>query len=216
VGDGTTTSRLRPAAVAGGLSFKLVEAGSGHTCGITTAGRAYCWGSNGDGQLGSGSTADRSLTPAAVAHDQRFISITAGFNHTCGVNASHRALCWGGSAIGDGKTHRRWTPRLAATRISFDRISAGTFSTCAETTNRVYCWGANTYGGLGDGSTTQRLTPVAVSGGHFFAQASAGGFFACGMTSERKAYCWGRNFGGELGDGTREDRWTPTRVLDPI
>jgi len=40
-----------PVLVAGGLSFAAVGAGSFHTCGVTTAGAAYCWGNNGNGQL---------------------------------------------------------------------------------------------------------------------------------------------------------------------
>jgi alpha-tubulin suppressor-like RCC1 family protein len=69
LGDGTNTHRSVPVAVSGGLLFKLVSAGAGgensHTCGLTTGDRAYCWGSNFLGQLGDGTTTDRS-TPVAV------------------------------------------------------------------------------------------------------------------------------------------------------
>jgi alpha-tubulin suppressor-like RCC1 family protein len=70
LGDGTTATRLAPVAVAGGLQINGVGAGhggfTGHTCGLTTGDRAYCWGSNFVGQLGDGTTTDR-LTPVAVA-----------------------------------------------------------------------------------------------------------------------------------------------------
>ena len=54
-----------PAPVVGGLSFRAVSVGSGHTCGVTTRGDVYCWGVNDDGQLGDGAT-DTRLTPGLV------------------------------------------------------------------------------------------------------------------------------------------------------
>src|SRR5207249_3087836 len=61
LGDGTTTQRLRPVRVLGGLHWHQLSAngGAGHTCGVTTADRGYCWGLNGNGELGDGTTTDR-------------------------------------------------------------------------------------------------------------------------------------------------------------
>jgi alpha-tubulin suppressor-like RCC1 family protein len=58
LGDGTETDRRQtPVAVAGGLLFSGVSPGDGyHTCGVTTLGRAYCWGHNAYGQLGTGTS----------------------------------------------------------------------------------------------------------------------------------------------------------------
>ena len=57
LGDGTTTRRLQPTAVAGGLFFRQIDAGFQHTCAVRTPGdRAYCWGSNDNGALGDGTT----------------------------------------------------------------------------------------------------------------------------------------------------------------
>jgi alpha-tubulin suppressor-like RCC1 family protein len=52
--------------VASGLSFSGVTTGQAHTCGVTAAGAAYCWGANGWGQLGDGTTTNR-VTPVLVA-----------------------------------------------------------------------------------------------------------------------------------------------------
>jgi hypothetical protein len=49
LGDGTTTSRTVPTAVAGDLKFASISAGQGHTCGVTTTGAAYCWGGDNAG-----------------------------------------------------------------------------------------------------------------------------------------------------------------------
>jgi alpha-tubulin suppressor-like RCC1 family protein len=66
VGDGTTTNRLKPVAVAGGLQFRQLSTGSEYTCGVTTEHVAYCWGRNNVGALGNG-TLRGSLKPAPVA-----------------------------------------------------------------------------------------------------------------------------------------------------
>src|SRR5216110_2256484 len=55
---GDTGIQTVPAPVAGGLRFTTVSAGRFHTCGLATDSTAYCWGSNGWGQLGSESAAD--------------------------------------------------------------------------------------------------------------------------------------------------------------
>jgi len=65
-GDGTTENRSSPVPEAGGLSFTAVSVGGQHTCGITTAGEAYCWGDNQAGQLGDG-TFTGSTVPLKVA-----------------------------------------------------------------------------------------------------------------------------------------------------
>jgi alpha-tubulin suppressor-like RCC1 family protein len=55
LGDGTgVNARLKPTAVVGGLLFSGVDPGAYSTCGVTTLKRAYCWGHNGQGQLGDG------------------------------------------------------------------------------------------------------------------------------------------------------------------
>lgn len=54
-----------PVAVAGGLDFSRISAGTSHACGVTTDGRAYCWGGNEAGELGDGTTRTRH-TPSRV------------------------------------------------------------------------------------------------------------------------------------------------------
>jgi alpha-tubulin suppressor-like RCC1 family protein len=70
LGDGTAPySKLRPVAVAGGLSFSRLAAGDAHTCGKDPAGKAYCWGANPDGRVGDGTSSQiaNRLTPVPVA-----------------------------------------------------------------------------------------------------------------------------------------------------
>ena len=165
LGDGTTTPRLSPVLVAGGVSFAAVSAGESHTCGVTAAGAAYCWGDNFFGQLGDGTTTRR-LSPVLVGGGVTFAALRAGNVHTCGVTAAGAAYCWGYNVygeLGDGTTTDRSSPELVAGGVSFAAVRPGAAHTCGVTAaGAAYCWGSNGSGQLGDGTTIDRLTPVRV------------------------------------------------------
>lgn len=216
LGDGTTTDRRSPVAVAGSRQFRQVSSGYAHACGLTTSDLVFCWGSNGYGQIGDSSAVAFRLTPSRVAGTRQFRQMDAGSTHTCAVTTDERAFCWGNGrtgAIGNGRAYLSFWPRAVAGGIHFERVSAGGNHTCGETTlNRAYCWGGNTYGQLGDGTTSQRLTPVAVAGGLSFSQVSAGNGHSCGRNPGAVAYCWGYNRYGQVGDGTGTNRLRPAKV----
>jgi alpha-tubulin suppressor-like RCC1 family protein len=123
VGDGTNSNvRLTPVAVVGGLQFDRVgAAGDTHTCGVTPGHKAYCWGSDRDGELGIGDNSGLpviigtpfSSKPRAVTGGLLFIQLSAHFRHTCGVTADYRAYCWGlndEGQLGDGTKNGSLSP----------------------------------------------------------------------------------------------------------
>jgi alpha-tubulin suppressor-like RCC1 family protein len=205
-------------------SFAYVSAGGMHTCALTIAGEAYCWGFNESGELGDSTNTDR-YTPVAVRTAVRFVQTIAGGyssgipgGHTCGLTSGGTAYCWGkndAGQLGDGTRHNRnaAVPVQQGPRV-FVQLSAGALHTCGLTNaGQAYCWGWNDYGQLGDSTTTERLEPVPVQQGTVgFSQLAAGDSHTCGLTDTGAAYCWGYNFYGGLGDGTRTDRLTPVPV----
>jgi alpha-tubulin suppressor-like RCC1 family protein len=220
LGDGTTTRRLTPTPVAGGLTFKSVAVGSGHTCGVATNGTAYCWGFSPNGAFGDGSVGLR-LTPAVAAPGMSFQSIVGGNDFTCGLTQAGAAFCWGlGGAgqLGDGKATTSTTPVAVSGGLTFRSLAAGGITVCGLTiAGKIYCWGNNFYGTVGDGSsatedgTTRRAAPVGVAGNLTFRSLSAGYQTMCGVTDSGAGYCWGYNFGA-IGDGTTDHRSSPTAV----
>src|SRR5664280_14839 len=108
LGDNTfTAERDTPVAVQGGVTFTSITAGGWHTCGLTSAGAAYCWGQNGDGQLGDGTSTNRSTPVAVQQGGVTFTSITVGRWHTCGLTSVGAAWCWGhnwAGQLGDNTT----------------------------------------------------------------------------------------------------------------
>jgi alpha-tubulin suppressor-like RCC1 family protein len=173
IGDGKSLRvRNTPRAVAGGLSFRFLSAGHAHSCGLTLSDRAFCWGSNEDGELGDATTTAR-LTPAAVAGGLQFGTINAGGDHTCGVTKASRAYCWGNNAtgqLGNGTTRDRSSPAAVTGGLLFAGVDAGgvvgesSFSCGVTTGQRAYCWGWNAFSTLGNGSTEDSSVPVAVLG----------------------------------------------------
>jgi alpha-tubulin suppressor-like RCC1 family protein len=219
LGDGTTTIRSTPTAVSGlGSGVAAIAAGDYHTCALTTGGGVLCWGWNGEGQLGDGTTTNRSTPVAVSGLGSGVAAIAAGGNHTCAVTTSGGALCWGrnGSGqLGDGTTTNRLTPTLVSGLGSgVAAIAAGSQHTCALTTSGgVVCWGSNSSGQLGDGTTTPRATPTPVNElGSSVAAIAAGGSHTCAVTTGGSVVCWGGNGIGQLGDGTTTNRLIPTAV----
>lgn len=224
--DGASSNPVQVAGLSAGVAW--VDAGYRHTCALTRAGGAKCWGKNtGSGVLGDGSTQDRH-TPVDVAGlSSNMRGIDAHYLHACAVDEAGGVVCWGDNAddqLGDGSGSDQHTPvpvldgggnplgGIAA-------IATGDSHSCALTAlHGVRCWGGNVNGQLGDGSNSASATPVAVrdgAGNPFadFASVAAGGHHNCGLSLTGTVRCWGSNFFGQLGDGDGGDSATPVTLV---
>jgi alpha-tubulin suppressor-like RCC1 family protein len=186
--------------------FRSISAGANHTCGVTTSSRAYCWGSNFLGQLGSPGL--DSPLPREVAGGLSWRNLSAGLDYTCGVTNDNRAFCWGyngygklggGTPIAGGQV----VPTLVAGSHSWRLVRAGVDHTCGITTKNVaYCWGNNDHYQLGDGTRWRHSSPVRVQHDLQWRWISPGQRHTCGVTTDSKAWCIGDNNSGQIGDST--------------
>ena len=132
LGDNTTTDRATPVAVAGLSSgVAAIAAGSYHACALTTAGGVKCWGYNGYGQVGDGTTTWRSTPVDVSGLTSGVAAIAAGAGHTCAVTTAGGVKCWGSNnygELGDDTTTMRLTP------VDVIGLSASTSTTAATTT----------------------------------------------------------------------------------
>jgi alpha-tubulin suppressor-like RCC1 family protein len=214
LGVGDTTVRPAPAAVTGGITFRSVDAGDAHTCGIAQAGTLHCWGKGGDGRLGVGPLAD-ATRPTQVGTAADWVQVSAGFRHSCGIRGEGRVFCWGNNDLGqavpavDGD---RATPHevfLAGdTNAS---VSAGKEHSCAvQADGDLVCWGRNDDRRLGAGPPAAGDLATVVPGR--WAAVSAG-IHTCGIAAPSGALlCWGRNGRGQLGDQSHQDAPSPRPV----
>jgi alpha-tubulin suppressor-like RCC1 family protein len=235
LGNGSTTSSSVPVAVttSGVLSGKTltqVSAGVGFTCALDTTGTAYCWGQNGSGQLGNGSTTNSSVpvavTTSGVLSGKTLIQVTTGTDFACALSTTGLAYCWGGDGsgqLGSGSTTSSSVPvAVTATGVlsgvTLTQISAGSNSACAVgSSGASYCWGGGSSGQLGSGSVTSSSVPVAVTAsgalsGVTLVQVTTGTAFACALGSAGVAFCWGSNTSGQLGNNSTTQSNVPVAV----
>lgn len=224
LGDGTTFTRTTPVDVSGlTKGVRAIAIGNWHSCVLTLSGGVKCWGSNSDGQLGDGSTIDRS-TPVDVSGLTTGVkAIVVGAVSTCALTLSGGVKCWGWKNTyaegGDVMSNKRLTPETINELTSgVEAIANGTAHTCILTSaGGVKCWGSNGEGQLGDGTTIKRAMPVDVIGLTSGVTAiAASGYQTCALTSSGGVKCWGINIEGTLGDGMAANYTTPVDIAGLI
>jgi hypothetical protein len=171
--DFTPTDTLCPAGCSGGACVLdpnvTVSAGSAHTCALTAAGGAKCWGLNESGRLGNNSDVESHVAVSVVGLSSGVAAIVAGGGHSCALTTGGGVKCWGNNSFGQLGNNS-----LIASQVPVDvlglgttvvAIAAGGLHTCARTSaGGIKCWGDNFWGGLGNNSTLNSSVPVDVVG----------------------------------------------------
>jgi alpha-tubulin suppressor-like RCC1 family protein len=229
LGNGTKIDSSTPVDVVGLTSgVSAIAAGFHHTCALTSAGGAKCWGLNDFGELGNGTKIDSSTPVDVVGLTSGVSMITAGSFHTCAITSRGGVKCWGDAL--DGELGGGDTCGPAACLVNSDTpvevlgltsgisaIDAGDSHTCALTSaGGVKCWGTNRSGQLGDGTRSPwgiNGAPVDVAGLKGGVSAiTAGSAHTCVLMSDGSVRCWGDNQYGQLGDGSTTSSYTPVDV----
>jgi alpha-tubulin suppressor-like RCC1 family protein len=218
LGNGlSNTNAPTPVQVTGITDAIAVAAGESHTCAVRSNGTVSCWGYNGDGQLGNGTTTSSS-TPVEVSGITDATGVAAGPSHTCATHTDGTVSCWGYNSygqLGNGTTTTSSTPVAVTGITNAVAITVGTYHTCATRTDgRVSCWGYNGAGQLGNGSNATRVTTaVEVTGTTDAVTIAAGNYDTCATHTDGTVSCWGYNANGELGDGTTDYSNVPVAVV---
>ncbi|RAL20240.1 hypothetical protein DL240_17825 [Lujinxingia litoralis] len=198
--------------------WEQLSLGETHGCAVLADDTLWCWGNNGDRQLGSASP-ERSIFPLQVPG--AWASVSAGRAHTCALKPEGTLWCWGQQRfgrLGNGEVGAGTLvePVQVTQESDWDEVSSGDAHTCGRRGTEIYCWGYNPGGRLGVGLTSGTVPdPTLVVGGHSWKQVSSGHEHICGLTEDDQAYCWGRGDDGRLGNGALGNLDVPTAVIQP-
>jgi alpha-tubulin suppressor-like RCC1 family protein len=189
-----------------------VAAGEWHTCALTAAGAALCWGYNETGQLGDGSFTDSPVPVDVVGLTSGVLAVAAGHTHTCALTHAGAVKCWEddyADELGDNSLTNSPVPvdpvGLSSAVVA---VSAGNQQTCALTAvGAVKCWGLGSWVDISS-------VPVGVVGlSSGVIAVSVGSGHACAITAAGSLKCWGANALGQLGNGTTIDSPVPVGVV---
>ena len=205
LGDGTRSLKTHPTRVSGvGKEIVDVAAGAKHTCALSANGSVWCWGRNDVGQIGDGSTRNRSKPRQVKGIDGRAVEIASYQNRTCARRDDGAILCWG-----DHKPKAR----KVAMWPDATQLTMGVAHVCArENAGTVSCIGNNYSGQLGDGSRIFRPEPFRLSTITDVAEIAAGKRFTCARKEGGSVTCWGDNHFGQLGYAGRKQSAEPIPI----
>ncbi|MCL2822932.1 MAG: hypothetical protein FWD57_02980 [Polyangiaceae bacterium] len=218
VGDGSTDDRHVPTSVGGLASgVKSVAAGLAHSCAITSNGGVSCWGDNGNGQLGDGTTVSRAVAAPVTGLGSSIVDISAGDNHTCGITIEGEVVCWGQNNFGQlgnfSKQMETAPVAVAEVGSGAKAVACGGAHSCAITsTGEVMCWGSNTHDQLGTGQAGAGVAALVSGLGTGVVAITAGFRHSCAVTSAGAAMCWGQNDSGQVGNGSITKQAAPIPV----
>ena len=208
-----------PARLDGLPPLVTLQGDSGHACGLTASGEAWCWGFGSSGTLGSGVSSSLPHAPARVVGGLAWRAISVGSENTCGLASDNAAYCWGArraGAIGDGRAGDDGidapVPVRVASAVPMTTIIAGSFFACGLAEGgAALCWGDMHSIPLRGSCTFGRCNrvPEPIPGSLRFRALADGDRHACGLTDDGGAYCWGTNSAGELGNGVSETAVNP-------
>ena len=202
----TPTSRVR---------FAQVSAGQSHSLAVGSDGNLYAWGNNQNGQLGDGTTTNRTAsTSVAAPAGVKFVQVSAGGSHSMALDRDGRVWTWGNNnsrqlGRNANSSNPANKPGKADTPagMTFIAVSAGAnHSTAIDREGNIWTWGDNKYQQLGINTGNSTLAPTGVGVPEAaFASVSAGARHSIGLDTNGTAWTWG---GRDTTGATNDDDLT--------
>ncbi|MBV9927665.1 MAG: S8 family serine peptidase [Acidobacteria bacterium] len=212
----------RPRQVSGLSGVVAVSTFGGHTLALKNDGTVWAWGTNTNGQVGTGTYTDVVWSATQVAGLSNVKAISAGPGYSLAVKTDGTVWGWGlgrqnssqAGVLGlPANSFSTATPVQVGGATNVAAVAAGmTHVVALKTDGTVWAWGDNTYGQLGSGTNTSSATPKQVPGLSNVASVAAGTEHSLALKADGSVWTWGHNTAGQLGDGTTTDRKSPVQV----
>lgn len=224
LGNGATTgSQISPVReITNATDWLQASGGASHTCAVKNNGTLWCWGNDGNGQLGNGAaTGDQDSPVQESTNATDWVHISArGGSHSCAIKTNGTLWCWGRDAngqLGNGAiAGDQVSPSQESTNATdWAQVSTALSHTCAvKTGGSLWCWGRDHFGQLGNGATaTDQVSPAREStNATDWVQVSAANLHTCAIKTDKSLWCWGNDANGQLGNGaTAGNQVSPVR-----
>jgi alpha-tubulin suppressor-like RCC1 family protein len=178
------------------------------------------WGANRTGQLGDGTTTDRSRY-VDIGFGSNVVQVAAGgtgrFGHGLEARSDGTAWAWGFNGfgeLGDGTTTSRLAPVQVTGLTGVTQVAGGCMHSLAlRSDGTVWAWGGNNAGQLGRGTVTDHeVTPAPVTGLAGVTKIAAGCEFSLALRSDGTVWAWGLNKVGQLGNGSTASSAVPVQI----
>jgi alpha-tubulin suppressor-like RCC1 family protein len=223
LGIGNNNPSNVPVAVGGMVSFRTmagVASTGDYALAFDTSGKIYAWGSNSFGQLGDGTTVNKSspVMLGGILGSKRIIAVSSSLHSSFALDSTGKVYCWGLNDMGQlGNTNTEssafpglvYAKGVLSGKIVRAISSGAQFTVALDSAGVLYAWGKGTEGQLGNGTNLSSTVPVKVKmdgvlAGKSVVEISAGSVSVLARTVDGKLYSWGSNFYGTLGNSTTD------------
>ena len=182
LGDNSTVTRSSPVQIGALTNWAQVAIGgpdADHSAAVKTDGTLWTWGPGASGELGDGTTTNRS-SPVQVGGLTTWAQVTTGNARTFATTTSGELYAWGNNLTGrlgvNTSSGNESNPVQIGALTNWLQVSAGTSQTLAvKTDGTLWGWGENGDGEIGDGTIVDRSSPVQVGTLTNWTEVSAGG-----------------------------------------
>ena len=235
---GGQQTTITPPTDASGVKFNQVncsQSPDSFSLAVGSDGNAYAWGGNSYGQLGDGTTTNRTTPvkvkkPAGVSTDFNYMQVSAGWQHSLGLGSDGYVYAWGGNSYGQlgNNTSGSYSavpmrvrdpasPTDASKGLKAIQVSAGYYHSLAvDKDGNIWAWGLNKNGQLGDNTNnfTEKANPfpkrvqldsTGANTGLKAIQVSGGGYHSLAIDEDGNTWAWGYNYYGQLGNNTNSE-----------
>jgi uncharacterized protein YaiE (UPF0345 family) len=173
------------------------------------------WGWNGNGQLGDGTTIDKS-TPIQIGTASNWKAVSAGELFTIALKTDETLWAWGANGygqLGNGSTNAIYEPNQIGTATDWKDFEAGDrYAIALKTDGSLWGWGFNFYGQLGDGTSRDKTRPIQIGTETNWKAIATGEFSTRALKTDGTLWAWGANDIGQLGDGTTSGKFIPNQI----
>jgi alpha-tubulin suppressor-like RCC1 family protein len=197
-------------------NYQRVATSTLHTLEIRN-GALYAYGSNANGQLGDGTTTNRT-SPVQIGSATNWVSVSTGSNSSFGIRADGTLWAWGlntDGQLGIGSTTNQNAPIQVGSGTNWVAVAAGAWdhTIALKADGTLWATGLDNDGQLGNGAGISSSTSfVQVGSSTDWVAISAGYSTNLAIKADGTLWAWGRNGSGQIGDGTTTQKDLPTQV----